>query len=251
MIQVKNSAKSAEIYISGDIVDDADGEGIKAWYGDDAIGYKWPDSVKNELDSIDDDAKLTVYINSDGGSVPAGIAIANMIARHKGETTAVVDGWCCSIATQIFFAADRRIIPENAYLMIHKPSTIAIGDAGDLMQAANALDVIQQGIEAAYNAHALDGVSADEIHGMVESTTWLTGADAAKFFDVEVTKATQTAAYAGEFESRLGEIPSGLQLAYAVDHKANDVSRVDKAVNAEDKDSLKSRVAVAIALAKA
>lgn len=251
MIQVKNSTKNAEIYISGDIVDDSDGDDIKYFLGDDVNGYKWPAAVREELDAIDDDAPLTVYINSDGGSVPAGIAIANMIARHKGETTAIVDGWCCSIATQVFFAADHRIIPENAYLMIHKPSTFAAGDAEDLKRTANALDVVQRGLETAYNAHALDGVSADEIHEMVESSTWLTGEDAAKFFDVEVTKATQTAAYAGDFKSRLGEIPSGLQLAYAVDHKADDVPKVDKAVNVEDKDSFKKRVAAAIALAKA
>lgn len=107
MIRIKNDAKSAEVYISGDIIDDVDGEEIKAWYGNDASGYKWPDSVKRDLDAIDDDAPLTIYINSDGGSVPAGVAIANMIARHKGKTTAVVDGWCCSIATQIF---SRQII---------------------------------------------------------------------------------------------------------------------------------------------
>ena len=251
MIQVKNSAKSAEIYISGDIIDDADGEEVKAWYGDDASGYKWPDRVKNELDAIDDDAPLTVYINSDGGSVPAGIAIANMIARHKGETTAIVDGWCCSIATQVFFAADHRIIPENAYLMIHKPSTIAIGDADDLHQAAHALDVIQKGLETTYNAHALDGVSPDEIHDMVESTTWLTGEDAAKFFDVEVKEATQAAACVGGALHMLGDIPSGIRLADTSNKKAHDVPKVDKAEDVEDKDSFKKRVAVAIALAKA
>lgn len=124
MIRIKNDAKSAEVYISGDIIDDVDGEEIKAWYGNDASGYKWPDSVKRDLDAIDDDAPLTIYINSDGGSVPAGVAIANMIARHKGKTTAVVDGWCCSIATQIFRGRSshhsRKCISHDSQAVYHR-----------------------------------------------------------------------------------------------------------------------------------
>lgn len=261
MIRVKNDTESAEIYITGDIVDDIDGEDIKYFLGDDVHGYKWPDAVKQELDAIDDNAPLTVYINSDGGSVPAGIAIANMIARHKGKTTCVVDGWCCSIATQIFFSADRRVIPENAYLMIHKPSTVAYGDANELTQAVNALDVIQQGLESTYNKHTKAGITVEDVHEMVENTTWLTGKDAAELFDVETTEATQTAACAGGACKSFKDIPNIIKASLVHDghvkedarkEKAENVPKGDKAEDVQDTDdSLKKQVKLALELAKA
>ena len=185
MLKVINKAEGAEIYITGDIIDDEIGSYLEAW-GEPGTGYQWPNDIKKQLDDIDDEAPLTVYINSDGGSVPAGVAIANMIARHKGPTTAVVDGWACSIATQIFFAADVRKIPSNAYLMIHKPATCCCGDAHDMEQAIRALDVIQEGLETTYNKVAAEGVTPETIHQMVEETTWLTGKETSERFQVEL-----------------------------------------------------------------
>ena len=103
MIKIKNLGECAEIYINGDIIDDSEAGFMQNW-GLSTDGYQWPNDIKASLAECKG-KPLTVYINSDGGSVPAGIAIANMISRHDAPTTAVVDGWCCSIATQIFFAA--------------------------------------------------------------------------------------------------------------------------------------------------
>lgn len=191
MLKIKNYKDTAEIYISGAIVDDDIGGYLEAYNAD--AGYEWPSDIKKQLDEIGD-KDLTVYINSDGGSVPAGVAIANMIARHKGHTTAVVDGWACSIATQIFFAADTRRIPSNAYLMIHKPSCALAGDANDFRHMIETLDVIQEGLETTYCAAAREGVTPEQIHQMVEDTTWLTGEKARELFNIETVEATKTAA---------------------------------------------------------
>ena len=211
MIKVKNNADSAELYIYGDIIDDADSN----WIYDDDNGYVWPQNIKQQLDEIDDNQPLTVYINSNGGSVPAGVAISNMIQRHRGATKAVVDGWACSIATQIFFSADTREIPENAYLMIHKPSCMCAGDADDFAAAIDMLDTLQTGLESTYLKAAKDGVTADRIHAMVEQSTWLTGAEAAELFDVSVTAATSAAAYAGSSFKPMDKMPDGLKIAKA------------------------------------
>ncbi len=210
MLKVVNKAEGAELYITGDIVDDDLGGALEAW-GDPGTGYQWPNDVKKQLESIDNEAPLTIYINSDGGSVPAGVAIANMIARHKGPTTAVVDGWACSIATQIFFAADVRRIPSNAYLMIHKPAACCCGDANDMEQAIKALDVIQAGLETTYCKVANDGITPEAIHQAVEETTWLTGKEAAEMFQVEVLEATQTAACVGGAYKAFKKMPEGIR----------------------------------------
>lgn len=199
MLTIKNETSvSAELYINGTIVDDEDGGLIADWC-DNTDGYQWPLELKRQLDGLKG-KDLTIYINSYGGSVAAGLAMAHMIDRHNGKTTAVIDGYCCSIATQIFFAADTCRMYANAYLMIHKPWSVVIGDANDMLKGAEILDTLQKGLETAYQTKALDGVTAEEIHNMVEDETWLTGKDAAKKFQIEVLDATKTMNCVGSLE---------------------------------------------------
>ena len=196
MLRVVNKKDAAEIYITGDIVDDADGAFLQSW--DAGEGYQWPAEIRAQLDAAKG-KPLTVYINSNGGSVPAGVAMANMIQRHDAPTKAVVDGWCCSIATQVFFACDSRAMPSNAYLMIHKPATVAAGNSDDMLLAAEFLDTIQQGLETTYQKAARPELDAKKIHSMVEHETWLTGTEAAALFDIELLDAVPVLnCYAGK-----------------------------------------------------
>lgn len=199
MLTIKNETSvSAELYINGTIVDDEDGGLIADWY-DNTDGYQWPLELKRQLDGLKG-KDLTIYINSYGGSVAAGLAMAHMVERHDGKTTAIIDGYCCSIATQIFFAANKCKAPSNSYLMIHKPWSVVIGNANDMLKGAEILDTLQKGLESAYFKKVLDGVTAEEIHGMVEDETWLTGKDAAEKFQIEVLDATKTMNCVGSLE---------------------------------------------------
>ena len=215
MLKVKNNADSAEMYIYGDIIDDLD--------MDPMAGFEWPSDIKRQLDECKG-KPLTIYINSDGGSVPAGVAIANMIARHDAPTLAVVDGWCCSIATQIFFSADKRQMPANAYLMIHKPSCMVYGTSDDMLKAAESLEVIQIGLEETYKKCALPDVTPEEIHNMVNDETWLTGAQAAKKFDIEITEPLQTVAKFGTARNKMRNIPKDIRFTQS-QQTVNNISR--------------------------
>ena len=192
MLTVKNKADAAEIYLSGDIVDDADGGFLEDMRGGEITGYEFPQKLRAQLDAIGAETPIELHINSCGGSVFAGVAMANFIANHKGKTTAVVDGIAASIASQIFFAADVCKIPSNCYLMLHRPSTEISGNAEELRKAAEILDTLQTGLETTYQRKALDGVTAEEIHSMVESETWLTGEEAARKFQVKVLNPVKT-----------------------------------------------------------
>lgn len=207
MLKVKNNADSAEMYIYGDIIDDLD--------MDPMAGFEWPSDIKRQLDECKG-KPLTIYINSDGGSVPAGVAIANMIARHDAPTLAVVDGWCCSIATQIFFSADKRQMPANAYLMIHKPSCMVYGTSDDMLKAAESLEVIQSGLEEAYKKCALPETTAEEIHNMVNDETWLTGTQAAEKFDIEITEPLQAVAKFGTARNKMRNIPKDIRFTQSI-----------------------------------
>lgn len=191
MLKIMNQADgSADLYIYGAIVGDDEANWIKYWY-ESTEGYQFPADLKRQLDGLKG-KDLNIYINSDGGLIPAGLAMAHMIERHDGKTTAIVDGYCCSIATQIFFAADKCQIHENSYLMIHKPWSRATGDANEMRKVAEILDTLQEGLETVYCKRALEKITAEEIHEMTEAETWFTGSAAAEVFDVELLEATPT-----------------------------------------------------------
>ncbi len=237
MLKIKNkSDKAAEIYISGAIVDDAEGDFL-ATVWDVESGYEWPAKIRQQLEEIKG-KDLTIYINSDGGVVNAGVAIANMIARHDGHTKAVVDGWCCSIATQIFFAADEREMPSNAYLMIHKPAVGVYGNSDDLLKMADILDTIQEGLETTYRKAALDKVTDGDIHQMVEEETWLTGAEAAEIFDIKLLEPLKAVACVGK--AHFKHAPENIRVEPPpADETEEDVD-----------DEAKAEIEVALALAK-
>lgn len=186
MLTIKNKADVAEIYLSGDIVDDVDGGFLFDWRDGDTTGYEYPKKLRDQLDAIGAETPLEVHINSLGGYVFAGVAMANFISNHKGKTTCVVDGIAASIASQIFFSADVCKIPSNCYLMLHKPFSELSGNAEELRKAAEVLDTLQAGLETTYQRKALAGVTAADIHKMVEAETWMTGEEAAKTFNVKL-----------------------------------------------------------------
>lgn len=198
MLKIKNEADVAEIYISGDIVDDMEANWIKS-FSSDTAGYEFPKSVKEQLDVVKG-KPLTIYINSYGGSVSAGLAMAHMIERHEAPTTAIVDSYCCSIATQIFFSADVCKMPSNSYLMIHKPTTIEAGNSDDFRKAADILDVIQHGLETTYQKKKLDNITNEEITEMMNQETWLTGGEAVEFFNIELLEPMKSMNCAGNLD---------------------------------------------------
>lgn len=72
---------------------------------------------------------LTVHINSPGGVVTDGLAIYNILRKHPGHVTAIIDGLCASAATFVALAADEIVMAEHSMMMVHNPWTVISGDA--------------------------------------------------------------------------------------------------------------------------
>lgn len=199
--EIKNQTEEfAELFIYGDI-----------------MNYKWEDSdvtpqdVADFLKEIDGKNKLNIYINSGGGSVFAGLAIYNQLKRHKAEKTVYVDGVAASIASVIAFAGDKVIIPTNAFMMIHKPWALAIGNSNDMRKMADDLDRIEEGIMNVYKENLKDGVDIEEIKKMVADETWLTGEEAAKYFNVEVGEESKAVACVSDYFDKYKNAPKTLK----------------------------------------
>lgn len=203
MLEIKNSTETTcDLYFYGDIVD--------SWWGawDDTDQY--PEAIKSFLD----DAKgkdINIYINSGGGSVFAGMAIYNMLKRHQGYKTVHVDGLAGSIASVIALAGDKVIIPSNAYMMIHKPWSGLYGNSTELREMADTLDKIEEGILNVYKENLAENADIEVIKAMVNAETWLTGEEASKYFNVQVSDSVEAVACASDYFNKYNKVPKNIK----------------------------------------
>lgn len=206
-IEIKNQTEAAaDLYFFGDINSESLGEWQK-YYPDD----KAPKDVQDFLDQLDGVSKINVHINSGGGSVFGGIAIYNILKRHNAEIVVYVEGLAASIASVIAMAGDKIIVPANAQMMIHKPSSITWGNADDMRKEADILDGCQKVILNTYMQHAKDGVTAEEINALIDAETWKNGEEWQEFFDIEVSEKSQATACESEYFDKYNNLPDKLK----------------------------------------
>ena len=86
------------------------------------------------LESENPDKDISLYINSPGGSVTAGMAIYDTMQFIKCDVQTIVMGQACSMGSLLSTAgaAGKRMILPNARHMIHQPSGGARGQASDI-----------------------------------------------------------------------------------------------------------------------
>lgn len=195
-LTIKNQAEKAEIYIQGDIVDDS----WKSWaWGDEIETY--PSDIRNMLNDMNG-KDVTVFVNSGGGSFFAGVAICNMLQHYSGHVKGIVEGVAASAASFILFGCDEIEVPDNAYVMIHKPMMGVFGNADELMEGAQLLDTLQQGMLNCYEKHLKDGVDRERVNELINQETWMNGKEAAEFFNLSVTPALAAVACTGDYMNR-------------------------------------------------
>lgn len=125
-------------------------------------------SLRAQLATLDPAQRITVEINSEGGSVQAGVAIYQMLSAWPGGVTTRVTGWALSVASAIFLAGDRREVTDTSLMMIHAPWLSTSGNSDQLREAAAVLDQVKKSLATVY---AKTGQPAAVIAG------WLDGKD--------------------------------------------------------------------------
>lgn len=82
---------------------------------------------------------VVVEIDSQGGSVAAGMLIAKDIERYPGVVVCVVDGQAMSMALFILQSCDVRVMTPRSVLMAHQPSTRTSGQPTVIQDTAEYL----------------------------------------------------------------------------------------------------------------
>jgi ATP-dependent Clp protease protease subunit len=119
---------------------------------------------------------VTLRINSPGGDVFEGRAIASILRGHAGPTKAIIDGLAASAATTVAIAAKSVEMAEGAFFMVHRSWAWTAGNKNDLLELAALLEKVDGEIAADY-ARKTGGKLADMLK-LMDAETWLTATEA-------------------------------------------------------------------------
>ena len=131
-----------------------------------------------ELDALAPTVRtINLRINSPGGNVFDGHAIANRLRAHPAKVNVTVDGVAASIASVIAMAGDTVTMGVGAMMMIHNPSVVVRGNSRDMREVADLLDKFAaDSLAPAYAAKA-GNEPADWLDAMA-AETWYSGPEA-------------------------------------------------------------------------
>jgi len=107
------------------------------------------------LESENPDKDISLYINSPGGSVTAGMAIYDTMQFIKPDVSTIVMGQACSMGSLLAQsgAKGKRMILPHARHMIHQPSGGARGQATDMEIQVKEILAMKKSLTEIYVKH--------------------------------------------------------------------------------------------------
>lgn len=190
-----------DIDIYGDIGEDVFGE------SDTSVGAKaFLDMLRQAKGKA-----IDLHVNSGGGSVFDAFAMMTALANHDGRVTAHVDGVAASAASFLLAAADEVRMSSAAFIMIHDASTVAWGNAEQIRETAEWLDMIDGQLASIY---AKRGTKTEaEYRAAMDETTWFTAERAVEWGLADfIDEAVAAAACITADKATLATRPEGVAL---------------------------------------
>ena len=114
---------------------------------------------------------IHLRINSPGGDVFEARAIKTALEQSSARVVAHVDALAASAASFLMLAADEIEIAPGAFVMIHNPWGMAIGDSTEMRATADLLDKVRDTIAADYKAKTK--MSLKDLRALMDAETWM------------------------------------------------------------------------------
>ena len=133
------------------------------------------------LESEDPKKEISLYINSPGGLVTAGLGIYDTMQYIKPEISTLCIGQAASMGSFLLAAGakGKRFSLPNSRIMVHQPSAGFQGQATDIEIHANEVLSLKKRLNEIYSKHT--GKSVDEVKSALERDNFMT-AEVAKSF---------------------------------------------------------------------
>jgi ATP-dependent Clp protease protease subunit len=140
--------------------------------------------------------EISMYINSPGGHVTAGLAIYDTMQFIRPQVSTLCCGQAASMGSLLLAAGskDLRFALPNSRIMVHQPSGGFQGQATDIMLHAQEILNLKKRLNEIYVKHT--GQPIKKIEDALERDTFLTGEMACQFgiIDKVIEKRPETEA---------------------------------------------------------
>ena len=133
------------------------------------------------LESVDPDKDISIYINSPGGSIYAGLAIYDTMQFIKPDVSTICCGIAMSMGSLLLAggAAGKRLSLPNSRILIHQPSAGFEGQSSDIEIHAREILKTRDRIDQIYAEHT--GRAIEEVHRDMERDRFFIPEDAVEY----------------------------------------------------------------------
>ena len=133
------------------------------------------------LESENPKKEISLYINSPGGLVTAGLGIYDTMQYIKPDVSTLCIGQAASMGSFLLAAGEKgkRFSLPNSRIMVHQPSAGFQGQATDIEIHANEVLSLKKRLNQIYSKHT--GKSEDEIKIALERDNFMTSENAKEF----------------------------------------------------------------------
>jgi ATP-dependent Clp protease, protease subunit len=133
------------------------------------------------LESEDPDKDISIYINSPGGSIYAGLAVYDTMKFVKPDIATMCVGVAMSMGSLLLAAGTKgkRAALPNSRILIHQPSAGFEGQSTDIEIHAREILNVRERIDEIYAEHT--GLSQEQVRNDMERVRFFTADQAAEY----------------------------------------------------------------------
>ena len=133
------------------------------------------------LESVDPDKDISLYINSPGGSVTAGLGIYDTMQFIKPDVSTICTGMCASMGAVLLAAGapGKRFALPNSTVMIHQPSGKSEGKQTDIAVMAEEILKTRKQLNGILAKHT--GQNIETIQHDTEIDNFMTAQEAKEY----------------------------------------------------------------------
>lgn len=130
------------------------------------------------LDSCDPGKDVSIYINSPGGSVYAGLGIYDTMQYISSDVATICTGMAASMAAVLLVAGEKgkRFALKHSRVMIHQPMGGAQGQASDIEITAKQIQILKKELYDIISEHS--GKPYEEVYRDSDRDYWMTAQEA-------------------------------------------------------------------------
>ena len=143
------------------------------------------------LDSVDPGKDISIYLNSPGGSVIAGLGLYDTMQHVKSDVSTICIGMAASMAAVLLVAGanGKRMALPHSRVMIHQPMGGAQGQASDIEITAREIQKLKKELYQIIADHS--GQPFDKVERDSDRDYWMTATEALDYgmIDSILTKA--------------------------------------------------------------